>query len=361
MAQKKDEKRKTWFYYGSYIDKHGKRIQYKKRGFETKRDARMAEDAFREEAKRAQTDITLYELMDLYFEQWKIGAKDGTVSNNENIFNKIKAHLGNKYITDYTLAELNTFINEMDLNYSRVCVLEYVSKIKAIFEYAQMNGYLEKNVAQWLKPPKRNEQKKDINFWEKHEFDIFIQYVTDATYKTVFMILYYMGLRKGEACALKWDDIDFKNKTMTVNKTITPHSSGRIATPKTKNSYRTISMPDVLIEQLRAWEGFCSEFYCDDGFIFGDVDAGYRVYSGIRRNLQKYINIANENGENLQMIRVHDLRHSHASYLINNMKYGFTDYDIAKRLGDTVTTLHNVYAHWFKDADKDIINFMNNN
>ena len=57
-------------------------------------------------------------------------------------------------------------------------------------------------------------------------------------------------------------------------------------------------------------------------------------------------------------IRIHDLRHSHASYLINNMAAGFTDFDIAKRLGDTVSTLHSTYAHWFKSADKSIIDFM---
>ena len=41
------------------------------------------------------------------------------------------------------------------------------------------------------------------------------------------------------------------------------------------------------------------------------------------------------------------------------MSAGFTDYDIAKRLGDTVATLHNTYAHWFKRKDENIINFMN--
>ena len=55
-------------------------------------------------------------------------------------------------------------------------------------------------------------------------------------------------------------------------------------------------------------------------------------------------------------IRIHDLRHSHASYLINNMSDQFTVYDIAKRIGDTVDTVLNTYAHWFKDADRKVVN-----
>ena len=66
----------------------------------------------------------------------------------------------------------------------------------------------------------------------------------------------------------------------------------------------------------------------------------------------------NENNDHiLPDIRVHDLRHSHASYLINNMSDQFTVYDIAKRIGDTVDTVLNTYAHWFnKDVDRKVVN-----
>ncbi len=74
----------------------------------------------------------------------------------------------------------------------------------------------------------------------------------------------------------------------------------------------------------------------------------------VRRVKREKVKAANEKDENknkqLELIRVHDFRHSHASYLINNMSDQFTDFDVAKRLGDTVQTLHNTYAHWFKTA-----------
>ena len=83
----------------------------------------------------------------------------------------------------------------------------------------------------------------------------------------------------------------------------------------------------------------------------------------IRRVFDNYIketNLKLREDEQIPRIRIHDLRHSHASYLINNMSNGFTDYDIAKRLGDTIETLHNTYAHWFKTKDSKIIEFMDN-
>ena len=67
------------------------------------------------------------------------------------------------------------------------------------------------------------------------------------------MTLYYMGLRRGELLAIKWDDVDLSNKTITINKTFSTKTN-TITTPKTKNSYRTITMPDILVKEMAAWK-----------------------------------------------------------------------------------------------------------
>lgn len=83
-----------------------------------------------------------------------------------------------------------------------------------------------------------------------------------------------------------------------------------------------------------------------------------------RRYMIKVLDKLNEDkpeDQQLKKIRIHDFRHSHASWLINNMgKYNFSDYDIAIRLDDTVQMLHSTYAHQFKDAGRNIIEFMEN-
>ena len=80
----------------------------------------------------------------------------------------------------------------------------------------------------------------------------------------------------------------------------------------------------------------------------------------VQRRFDEAYNKAKEKDDGLPKIRIHDFRHSHASFLINNMAgAGFSDFDIAKRLGDTVETLHNTYAHWFDTKDKSIVDMMN--
>ena len=120
-------------------------------------------------------------------------------------------------------------------------------------------------------------------------------------------------------------------------------------------------MPSILVKELLKWEEVSKQFlgYHCNGFVFGNDKP--LAAETLRRKFYKYIQLANSNQrpENqIPYITLHGFRHSHASYLINNMSAGFTDFDIAKRLGDTVSTLHSTYAHWFKAADKNIINFM---
>lgn len=79
-----------------------------------------------------------------------------------------------------------------------------------------------------------------------------------------------------------------------------------------------------------------------------------------RRYMEKLVNEVNSSSEEkIRRITIHEFRHSHASYLINNMSDQFTVYDIAKRLGDTVETVLHTYAHQFKNADKKLSDFIN--
>ena len=220
---------------------------------------------------------------------------------------------------------------------------------------------------------RKNERRKEMLFWEPSDFNRFIKcFEDDIMYETLFMLLYYMGCRKGEALALHWRDVDFNSKTITIDKTIDFMNGKRESPPKTNNSYRTITMPNVLVHQMKrcyAESSTWANFEGEDSYVFGNDTV--LAEQTIRRRLNKGVEIVNGSLDSLKdplqakmigpipRIRVHDFRHSHASYLINNMNKGFTDYDIAKRLGDTIETLHNTYSHWFKTKDEDIINFMN--
>lgn len=73
-------------------------------------------------------------------------------------------------------------------------------------------------------------------------------------YKVFYQVLYFLGLRQGECTALSWKDIDFKNKTLNINKTLTTKLKGKIYTitsPKTKSSCRVLPIPNGVLESLK--------------------------------------------------------------------------------------------------------------
>ena len=135
----------------------------------------------------------------------------------------------------------------------------------------------------------------------------------------------------------------------------------KLTNPKIKYSYCIITMPDDLISCI---------YY---GFKSSRLVFGYAKSLGpenIRRYLRNAIKIINtdKDGDLLAVdkqipdIRLHDLRHSHSSYLIRNMNKGnYNDYDIAKQLGDTRETIFNTYAHWFKENDQGFVDMINLN
>lgn len=99
-----------------------------------------------------------------------------------------------------------------------------------------------------------NKIKKEMRFYTYEEFKKFIDKEDDLKYKCFFQTLYYCGLRKGEANALIWKDVDFERKTLSINKNANQKIKGKryvILTPKTKGSIRVLPMPKVLLNNIK--------------------------------------------------------------------------------------------------------------
>ena len=197
---------------------------------------------------------------------------------------------------------------------------------------------------------------EEMGFYTFEEFKQFISVEDNIEWKCAFEILYYCGLRRGELRGLTWDNIDFFNKTLSVNKNITNSSgdSGEwiLTTPKTKSSYRTIPMPDILIEDLKEYKETCKKYpkFNSKFFVFGGVEP---IKPDTLR-LEK-IRIAEKAG--VKQIRLHDFRHSCASLLINS---GANVMIVAKYLGHTkIDETLNTYSHLFKNKMEDVVNTMN--
>lgn len=366
------KKNNKWYIHGKIKKDDGSYYNYNKlaRGCRIKKDAEEYERLFKLQYQDIQVSsryITFKELADEYIKTL-VGVKKSTLRSYQDKLDKINTVFGDKKINLITKAMLENYIRNLEEKYSSEYVEKFYYQIRAAFNYGIDSEYIQTNPMNKVKlKVNKDSVKKEMDFWEPDEFDRFIEAVEDQEMKTFYIFLYYMGTRKGETMALRWKDIDFKNDVVQIYKTVTNKIKGSayaITSPKTQNSIRNIPMFKIVKDSLLEWKEVHKKMYgfSEECFVFGY----YRPLHAERprRYMIKVLDKINKDlseDQQLKRIRIHDFRHSHASWLINNMgKYNFSDYDIAKRLGDTVQMLHSTYAHQFKNAGRNIIESMEN-
>lgn len=350
---------RKWIYEVRYKDGFGKQHYKGSMKFMTKREALKAEREFLDslDATAVANEMTFKELCEKHFEYQNDKVKVTTLRN----YLKRRQHLA--MFDDIKLKELNIehfeawkkSINAQDLQTSTKndlykylkCVLNYGTKW---YNYNFSSMY--NKMTNFNNP---NEMPKEMMFWTKEEFDKFISVESDVRFKAAFEMLYYCGLRSGELRGLTWSDIDFERKELSVNKNITTNIDGRkyvVTTPKTKSSYRTIPMPDLLIRDLLLLKELNNN-YCkfnDSWYVFGNFDPLSKSILRVRKN-------NNCKSAGVKQIRIHDFRHSCASLLINN---GANITMVARYLGHTkIDETLNTYSHMFKNKLDDIVGTIN--
>ena len=183
---------------------------------------------------------------------------------------------------------------------------------------------------------------KEMTIWTLDQFKTFIEAEKDnIMYYTAFNVLFYTGLRIGELLALTWGDIDFDNQTISINKSLQVlNGVTYITSPKTRKSIRTITIFPNLVRILQDYKNACYE-PLNDSRLFPIAK------SKVLRELRK-----KAKAQELPQIRLHDLRHSHASLLI---ELGFSPLAIADRLGhESVQTTLNVYSHLYPNKQDEL-------
>ncbi len=256
-----------------------------------------------------------------HFEKWK------EIINNNNYKTTYKNNL---YVTLRSI--LNFAIKNYDMNF-----------LTSIMN--KMNNFTNPN-----------EIKEEMQFYSYEEFLKFINEEKEFKYKVYFEILYYCGLRKGEANALNWNDIDFVRNTISINKNVSLKIKGekyKILPPKTSKSNRTLPIPNILVDDLKQLHKIYSTYmkFDNNWFVFGGI------YPLADTTVSEH-NKSNAKKANLKQIRIHDFRHSCASLLINN---GASIIAVSKYLGhENITTTLNTYTHILKNQFEDIVTNLNN-
>jgi integrase len=191
---------------------------------------------------------------------------------------------------------------------------------------------------------KVNEMKREMQFFTYEEFQRFISKVEELDYRTFYETLYYLGLRQGEATALTWKDINFEKKEVSINKTLTTKLKGQlytISSTKTSNSNRTLPIPLKLLNSYQELNKMAKtkRYYTDDWFLFGNELPFRETTIQVKKN--KYCKEAG-----VKQIRIHDFRHSCASFLIQN---GASIVLVSKYLGHSkISITLDTYTHLYK-------------
>ncbi|MDF2791176.1 MAG: site-specific recombinase, phage integrase family, partial [Neobacillus sp.] len=200
-------------------------------------------------------------------------------------------------------------------------------------------------------------QKPQIDFWTKEEFEKVISFIykNDFYQHFLFISLWFLfmtGMRIGEATAVQWDDLDFETGVLSIDKTLyyKNQSDYRFTEPKTKASVRHIVIDDYTLNLLQEWQSV-QQKVIKTNFVMS--------YNGIPTQkhtlayaIERYAKMAG-----VHRIRIHGLRHSHASLLIS---MGENPLVIKERLGhkDIETTL-GTYGHLYPNSNFDVAHKLN--
>lgn len=346
MAAFKD-KNGTWFTSFRFTDWKGERKQKVKRGFPTKREALEWERQFLQQ-KTADLTMTFEAFVKIYVDDMQNRIKRHTWQTKSSIIEKkLLPYFKDKKMAEITPKGVIQWQNEMiafrdakGKAFSPTYLKTLHNQLSAIFNHAVRYYELKSNPA--AKAGNMGKEKsKEMLFWTKEEY---LKFADSMMNKPIsfyaFEMLYWCGIRLGELLALTPADFDFSKGAVSINKSYQRLDREDIITePKTPKSNRIIKMPDFLCEEMQEYiqslyghEPTDRIFLITKSYLHREMDRGSKE-QGVKR------------------IRIHDLRHSHVSLLI---EMGFSAVAIADRVGHESIDITYRYAHLFPSKQSEI-------
>lgn len=336
-----------WYYCFDTSTVDGKRKRIERSGGDTKKEALQK---LREAINKYEKTGNVNKNSSLsYSDYLKIWMNSYVTSNckktsfqgyERDIKNHIEPRLGTYKLKNLSPAILQDFLNSKSIcGLSKNTISNFYGILSGSLKYAVYPlQYISENPMQYVKMPKfedvvENYSNNKLKIITTQDYmKIIERFPLGSTFYMPVVISFNTGLRAGEVCALTWNDIDFENKTLTVNKTeIRLGSRYEIGSPKTKSSIRVIAIGNTLISALKRHKELqdenrikYGEYYCNSNNIC-TKENGEPVNTGSFRYLSRVINYELHIAFNF-----HSLRHTHATMLIEagaNMK------DVQKRLG----------------------------
>ena len=306
MKAERDVKTGKWLIQYRYTDWQGNRKKSTKRGFNTKREA---EEWLRNFLVTQQADFNMLfeDFIKIYYADMETRLREHTMRTKKYLIDlKLLPYFGKMKLNEIKAADIRKWQNElMQQGYAPTYLRTINNQLAAIFNYAVKYYDLPNNPCR--KAGSMGKGKADeMQFWTKEEFEQFIDVVMNKQQSYMaFMTLFWTGMRMGELLALVVSDVDFQKRTISITKSY-QRMGGRdvITEPKTPKSKRVITIPQFLAVDLQD--------YLNSMYGVQDEDRLFPITKYyLEHEMERGIK-----GSGVKRIRIHDLRHSHASMLV---------------------------------------------
>ena len=345
MPAYKDNKTGKWFCKFYYTDWQGNNRQKWKRGFATKKEALAYERDFLEK-QSANPDMTFQNLYELYMEDMTARLKKSTILTKKHICEThILPFFGKKPINEIKASDVRRWQNQLmnsPKGYSKTYLKTINNQLTCMINYTKR--FYDLNTNPCGQAGSIGQAKaEEMDYWTYDEYIAFREGITDKPLSYIcFQVLYWTGMREGELLALTAADIDLIAKQIDINKTYQRlHGEDIITTPKTRKSKRKVPIPDFLCQELQE--------YMDSRYMLAPNERLFPI-------TKSFLSHEMERGckkTGVKRIRIHDIRHSHASLLINQ---GCDALILADRLGhEKVSTTLNTYSHLFPHKQQELV------
>lgn len=367
----KNDKKYKYEYRIRYIDPISRKKREKcKKGFSSMAEAKAA--ALEAERKLMagleESPISLEDYLGMWVKEYKqdVVRANTLRQHNYSINNHILPYFKNILLKDVTPTRYQKFLNHLsDKGYSKRTITIVHTTFYNACERAVILGKIEKNPCKDV-IIKGKEKSKSVPFIESDDIGTFLKaaYAYNYYYWIFFKVLIETGMRKGEAAALQWTDIDLKAKTISVTKTLDfqkKEGEDLFGDPKSFNSSRVITISQSLANDLHFHMKVQNQnkltlnelYHHDLNLVLSRQDGNYLPKSTLHNAMKRILKRAE-----LPDIPIHGLRHTHAVLLLESgapMKY------VQERLGHgSMEITADVYSHISKKIDaKAMDNFEN--
>lgn len=316
------DKNGKWIAKFQYTDWQGVRRTKFKRGFDKKKDAQEYERTF-----TAEPELTLGLLFDRFLEAKDGELKENTVSGYRVLKNKLPA-LSNKNVASITPMDILNLRSVLSKTNSPATVNQYMSRLSNVFTFGMDMFGLKRNPCKSLGTLIAEPKDKTFLTIDDVERIKNIAGVTEES-RVLIDLLFWTGMRISEATALLKSDIHPTYISVVKHKVRT--SNGYVSQKGVKNNKgRTVAIHNALYEELMT--------YADK--LYGNSELFPRHYISYNARMKRLFRIAGLDAS------IHSFRHSHVAMLIH---MGYSPKLIADRIGDTVSTMLNVYAHVYPE------------